>query len=183
MPKKKRELSPESIEKLQGIKRESESSPKVLQFKFPAFCDLEEVRRQKAIKRQLKLEKKKLEESNIKKKKITPVATQSSAEIKTYSVAPDGENKLYKAGWNYERAQAARQRILINKPWLYSTGAVTQLGKMIVRKNAYKHGLYAEVLKSSTLEYVEFSVATADIEHKEDINDTSKEENEDDPEG
>ena len=72
MPKKKKTLSPESIEKLRALKREAESSPKVLQFKFEPFCDLEEIRKQKAIKRQLKLEKKKLEESNIEKKKINP---------------------------------------------------------------------------------------------------------------
>ncbi|MBN3924617.1 hypothetical protein [Nostoc sp. NMS4] len=180
MPKKKRELSPETIEKLQGLKRESESSPKVLQFKFPPFCDLEEVRRQKAIKRQLKLEKKNLEKLNPENKKTTSVATQSSCEIKDYCVAPTGEQKPYKKGWDYARAQAARQRIAISKPWIYSTGAVTKLGKRIVSRNALKHGLYSKVLQSSTLEYIEFSVATADIEREEDINDTSSGENEDD---
>ncbi|MBE9107685.1 hypothetical protein IQ229_22970 [Nostoc cf. edaphicum LEGE 07299] len=48
MPKKKKTLSPEPIKKLQEIKWESESSPKVLQFKFEPFCNLEEVRKQKA---------------------------------------------------------------------------------------------------------------------------------------
>lgn len=179
MPKKKRELSSESIEKLQGLKRESEDSPKVLQFKFPPFCDLEQIRKEKAIKRQLKLENKKLKESNIEKKKLTQVATPISTEIKDYCVAPNGEEKTYKKGWDYARAQAARERIAVSKPWLYSTGARTNLGKLIVRRNSLKHGLYNKVLQSSTLEYVEFSVTPADLQLKEEINYTSIEKNED----
>ncbi|MBE8969270.1 hypothetical protein IQ277_24530 [Nostocales cyanobacterium LEGE 12452] len=73
MPKKKNTLSLESIEKLKEIKREPESSPKVLQFKFEPFCNLEEIGKQKAIKRQLKLEEKKLEASNLEKKKLIPI--------------------------------------------------------------------------------------------------------------
>lgn len=182
MPKKKKTLSLESIEKLRALKRESEDSPKVSQFKFPPFCDLEEVRKQKAIKKQLKLEKSKLEKLNNEKKESTPVAPPASCEIQDYRVAPTGEQKAYKAGWNHERAEAARQRIINNKPWIFSTGARTNLGKQIVRRNALKHGLYAKVLQSSSLEFVEFSVATADIQLIEDINDTSNAENEDDSE-
>ncbi|MEH2078450.1 MAG: hypothetical protein V7K89_00050 [Nostoc sp.] len=73
-------------------------------------------------------------------------------------VAPQHKQKAYKAGWNYERAEEARQQININKPWLFSTGVRTRVGKKIVSRNALKHGLYSSVLKNSNLESVEISV-------------------------
>lgn len=94
-------------------------------------------------------------------------------------VAPQHKQKAYKAGWNHVRAEEARERIKITKPWLYSTGAITNLGKKIVRRNAVKHGLYSQVLKESNLESVDLSVTPADIELKEETNYTSIEENED----
>jgi hypothetical protein len=94
-------------------------------------------------------------------------------------VAPQHEQKEYQYGWNHERAEQARQRIKITKPWLYSTGAITNLGKKIVSRNAEKHGLYSKVLQPSNIESVELSVDSADIERKEAIKDTAKQENED----
>ncbi|WP_445631154.1 hypothetical protein [Nostoc sp. DSM 114167] len=94
-------------------------------------------------------------------------------------VAPQHQQKNYKTGWNHERAEEARQRIKTTKPWLYSTGAITNLGKKIVSRNAFKHGLYSKVFNASNLESVEVSVTSADIERKEAINDTVKPENED----
>ncbi|MHC5916099.1 MAG: hypothetical protein ACYTXE_35045 [Nostoc sp.] len=87
--------------------------------------------------------------------------------------------KIYKAGWDHVRAEQARQRIKTTKPWLYSTGAISNLGKLIVRRNSFKHGLYAKVLNSSNLESVDLSVTPADIQRKGEINYTSIEENED----
>jgi hypothetical protein len=74
--------------------------------------------------------------------------------------APQHQQKEYQTGWNHERAEQARQRIHITKPWLYSTGAITNLGKKIVSKNARKHGLYSSALKNPSLNSVEISQNT-----------------------
>uniref|UniRef100_B8HUB6 Uncharacterized protein n=1 Tax=Cyanothece sp. (strain PCC 7425 / ATCC 29141) TaxID=395961 RepID=B8HUB6_CYAP4 len=43
--------------------------------------------------------------------------------------------------WSPEAREAARQRILKNKPWEKSTGPKTEAGKFIVSFNAAKEGL------------------------------------------
>ena len=45
-----------------------------------------------------------------------------------------------KSSWTPERKAAAAARCRANKPWQYSTGPVTQNGKMRASLNATKHG-------------------------------------------
>lgn len=57
--------------------------------------------------------------------------------------------RQYAKGWSPERVAAQRQRCMEQKPWRYSTGARTPLGKAISSQNSYKHGLYSfEVLRA-----------------------------------
>lgn len=55
--------------------------------------------------------------------------------------------KVYKKGWNAERAERERQRCLKNKPSRFSTGPRTAEGKQIVGQNNFKHGKYSRVMK------------------------------------
>lgn len=87
------------------------------------------------------------------------------------------QKKDYKSGWDHERAQRTREQILITKPWLYSRGAITNLGKKISSRNAIKHGLYCKVHINSPLEAVELSVAPEDAELKLDVKYTKKQKN------
>ncbi|MHC5770753.1 MAG: hypothetical protein ACYTXI_35280 [Nostoc sp.] len=91
-------------------------------------------------------------------KKVNTESIKKTPQIKNNEIPPQHQQKFYKAGWNHERAEAARQRIAITKPWIYSTGAITNLGKKIVARNAVKHGLYSKVLDESNLESVALSV-------------------------
>jgi hypothetical protein len=99
--------------------------------------------------------------------------------INSEEAAPQHQRKNYKAGWSYERAEAARQRIANTKPWIYSKGALTNLSRKIVPINPLKHGLYSSVLDSSNLESVELSVTTADLQLTKEINYTAIGDNED----
>lgn len=52
-------------------------------------------------------------------------------------------NKL-KMSISQEERDRRRQRIYQIKPWEKSTGAKSELGKLIVSQNALKHGLYSK---------------------------------------
>ena len=152
MPRKRKELTPETIEKLRGLKLDT-NIQSINEFRPKPFCDLVEVRQQKAEKRELARQK----------KKLTPV----NKPVEIIKKTPEEK------GWTPAKVEAARQRILINKPWLYSTGAVTALGKKISSRNSYKHGLYSKVIENSLLESVEISVTPEEGELKQDIKYTS----------
>jgi hypothetical protein len=174
MSKKKKGLSPETIKKLQRLKRDkSEGSQRFSELKLKPFCNLAEVKKEVTppIEKPLKVAHKVLK----KPKKPSPKPPQAN----NGDVAIQHQQKTYKAGWNYERAEQARQRIAISKPWLYSTGAITNLGKKIVSRNALKHGLYSKVLQSSNLESIELSVTPADLQLTKEINYTQNAENRD----
>ena len=113
----------------------------------------------------------------MRRRRLTPVATQSSCEIKAYRVAPDGEHKAYKPGWDYARArQQENELMLISLGYSRPEREQIWANKLSV-KNSFKHGLYAKVLQSSNLEFVEFSVTPEDNQRRKEINYTSKLEN------
>ncbi|MBN3951581.1 MAG: hypothetical protein HWQ38_35970 [Nostoc sp. NMS7] len=156
MPRKRKELTPETVEKLRGLKLDT-NIQSINEFRPRTFCDLAEVKRQKLEKRELARQKKKL----------------ASAKKPVEIIKKPPEEK----GWTPAKIEAARQRIMINKPWLHSTGATTLLGKKISSRNSFKHGLYSKVIANSPLESVEISVTPEDGELRLDIKYTSIQEN------
>lgn len=47
-------------------------------------------------------------------------------------------SKYHRLAWDEESKQRQRERIMITKPWLKSTGAKTEVGKTISKMNALK---------------------------------------------
>jgi hypothetical protein len=157
MSKKRKELTLETVEKLRGLKLDTNIQT-IKEFKTKPFCDLAAIKQQKAEKKELARQKKKL----------------SPAKKPVQLVKETPEER----GWTPAKRETARQRIIVNKPWLQSTGAVTALGKRISSRNAVKHGLYCKVLEKSPLESVELTVTSEGQELKLDIKYTSSQENE-----
>lgn len=116
-------------------------------------------------------------------KQLNPDTLQALWELINSEVAPQHQPKAYKAGWSAERAEQQRQRIKDTKPYLFSAGARTNLSKKIAPRNLKKTGLYSSTLQKSNLEYVDISVAPADIQLSEEINYTAKQDNEDETKG
>ncbi len=65
--------------------------------------------------------------------------------------------------WTPERRQAARERILKNKPWEKSTGPKTMRGKIASSRNAFKHGFYSEQMRRFRMALSDTSIFLRDM--------------------